>query len=228
MVYNQHGCNRQEARVAITSNLGLLRSQFDAIPHLVEEIDSRNARFSGVAPRKIRYLLRQDRRTEGQLQFIVDTLARGEAPELDFDVYRCELLTDGFLYTPPTERARPKPQTLVPRTTQDCEQLRRDAVARLRRLFGRRKIEEFVAAVLAGGRVVSMQEIPVDDDDDYVRLLYLASYGLDGASDFRLLPSAERVRKGYYSHPGGRIERTATPRGAGSTDDGAAVRSRKK
>jgi len=224
----QHGCGEQEARVAVAADVGLLRSQFDAIPHLVEEIDSRNARFSGVALRKIRYLLRQDRRTEGQLQFIVDTLARGEAPELDFDVYRCELLSDGFLYTPPTDRPRPKPQALVPRPTQDREQLRMDAVARLRRLFGRRRIEEFVDAVLAGRPVASMQEIPVDGDDDYVRLLYLASYGLDGGSDFRLFPSAERVRKGDYSHPGGRIERAVRPRRAGSMGDGAAVRSRKK
>jgi hypothetical protein len=65
MVYNPARLQQTGSLVAITSDLGLLRSQFDAIPHLVEEIDSRNARFSGVALRKIRYLLRQDRRTEG-------------------------------------------------------------------------------------------------------------------------------------------------------------------
>jgi hypothetical protein len=214
----QRGVQKPEARVAVAGDLALLRSQFDAIPRIVEEIDTRNARFSGVALRKIRYFLRQDRRTEGQLQFIVDALARGDAPDLDFDIYKCELLTDGFLYTPPTERERPKPQALAPRSTTDREQLRKEAAARLRRFFTRRRVEEFVEALLAGRSAASLGEIVVDVDDDYVRLLYLASYGLDGGSSFRLIPSEDRIRKGVYGHPGGRIERTSKRRAP--TSDG--------
>ena len=44
------------------------------------------------------------------------------------------------------------------------------------------------------------------DHDEYVRLLYLASYGIDRNSSFRFTPSTERVRKGMYGHPAGRIE----------------------
>jgi hypothetical protein len=223
----QHRGTREEARLAIAADLYLLRSQFEAIPRLVEEIDSRNARFSGVALRKIRYLLRQDRRTEGQLQFIVDALARGEEPDFDFDVYKCELLSDGFLYTPPTERSRPKPQALVVRSTYDRDQLRRDTLARLRRLFGRRRIEEFVDALLAGRSAVLMKEIAVRDDVEYVRLLYLASYGLDASSTFKLFPSADRVRKGDYGYPGGRVERKIRAQSAALPSDTTEVRTRR-
>jgi hypothetical protein len=223
----QRGGQKRAARIAVATDLGLLRSQFDAIPRIVEEIDARNARFSGVALRKIRYFLRQDRRTEGQLQFVVDALARGDAPHLEFDVFTCELLADGFLYTPPTERARPEPQALASRSTTDREQLRKEAAARLRRLFSRRRIEEFVDALLAGRSAASLGEVAVDVDDDYVRLLLLASYGLDGGSPFRLIPSAERIRRGIYGHPRGRIERTAKRRAAASDGDGAAARTRR-
>lgn len=223
----QRGGQMDEARIAVAADLGLLRSQFDAIPRIVEEIDARNARFSGVALRKIRYFLRQDRRTEGQLQFVVDALARGDAPDLELDVFKCELLDDGFLYTPPTERARPKPQALAPRSKIDRDQLRKEAAARLRRLLSRRRIEEFVEALLAGRSAASLGEIAVDVDDDYVRLLLLASYGLDGGSPFRLIPSAERIRKGVYGHPGGRIERTERRRAAASDGDGSAARTRR-
>jgi hypothetical protein len=208
----QRGIAQREARVAVAADIGLLRSEFDVIPRIIDEIDARNARFSGVALRKIRYFLRQDRRTEGQLQFIVDALARGDALDLEFDVYRCELLTDGFLYTPPTERVRPKPQALAPRSTTDREQLRKEAAARLRRLFSRGRVEEFVELLLAGRSTASLGEVAVDGDDDYVRLLFLASYGLDGGSLFRFVPSAERMRKGPYGHPGGHIERTGKRR----------------
>ena len=221
----QRGCGKLEARGAVSGDLALLRSQFDAIPRIVEEIDARNARFSGVALRKIRYLLRQDRRTEGQLQFIVDALARGEGGEIEFDVYKCELLTDGFLYTPPTERPKAKPQTLVRAGAADRESIEKDAAARIRRLFVRRRLEAFVEALLGGRPAASMEEVPVEGDDDYVRLLYLSSYGLDGGSTFRLLPSEEKLRKGAYAHPGGRIERTGRRRAVASESDSEGRRS---
>jgi hypothetical protein len=214
----QQGIEKRAARAEVATDLGLLRSQFDAVPDIVEEIDARNARFSGVALRRIRYFLRQDRRTEGQLQFIVDALARGEAPDLEFDVFQCELLADGFLYTPPTERARPKPQVLAPRPQTDREQLRREAAARLRRPFARQRVEEFVDELLAGRATASLAEISVHSDEDYVRLLYLASYGLDGSSRFRLALSPERIRKGVYGHPGGTIARSVQRRTAAPPD----------
>jgi len=208
----QRGFARPEARIAVAADLALLRTQFDAIPSIVDEIDARNARFSGVALRKIRYFLRQDRRTEGQLQFIVDALSKGEVPEFEFDVYKCELLTNEFLYTPPSERPKARPQALEHRTAVDTEEIRKEATARIRRFFGRRRLEEFVDALLDGRSAVSMEEVPVEADEDYVRLLYLASYGLDGGSPFKLFPSMERIRRGPYGYPGGRIERAARRR----------------
>ena len=53
---------------------------------------------------------------------------------------------------------------------------------------------------------MGIEEVPVKTDDEYIRLLYLASYGIDRNSSFRFTPSAERVRKGMYGHPAGRIE----------------------
>jgi hypothetical protein len=218
------GYGRREGEAEVASDLELLRSQFDRIPRLVEEIDVRNARFSGVALRRIRYFLRQDRRTEGQLQYIVDALARGQAPELEFEIFKCELLDDGFLYTPPTERERTPPQALVSRDPADLARIRREAAVRLRRKFSRRQLEEFVDTLLAGRSEAPLAEVPVEQDDQYVRLLYLASYGLDGGSSFRISPSPERVRKGIYEHPGGTVERSGRPR-RGSTVAGTPDRS---
>jgi len=110
------GSGKQQGRLAVLNDLSVLRVQFDAIPRIVEDIDIRNSRFSGAALQKIRYLLRQDRQTEGQLQFIIDTLAKTHVPDIEFDVYKCELLVGDFLYTPPSERLRPKPQMLTKRT----------------------------------------------------------------------------------------------------------------
>src|SRR5438093_418536 len=202
----QRGTGQQEGRLAVKSELAQMRSHFDNVPQLVDDIDARNARFSGVALRKIRYFLRQDRRTEGQLQFIIDALARDEAPELEFDAFRCELLWGNFLYTPPVARARAAPQRLVDQPAANREQIRREAAGRVRRLFARRRVEEFVLTVLDGRRAALMSEIPVHNDQGYVRLLYLASYGLDGASTFRMRPSGGRLQEEAYGYPDGTLE----------------------
>jgi len=209
----QRGISAREGQLAVKGDLALLRSHFDAIPQLVDDIDTRNARFSGVALRKIRYFLRQDRRTEGQLQFIVDALAKDEAPELEFDAFRCELLAGNFLYTPPTARARPAPQRLVEQPTANREQIRQDAAGRVRRIFARRRVDEFVLTVLDGRRSAPMSEVPVQDDQAYVRLLYLFSYGLDGTSTFRMQPSPGRLQAEVYRYPDGTLE-ALPPKGA--------------
>jgi hypothetical protein len=212
----------EEAKAAVAADLQSLRSHFDAIPDLVAEIDARNARFSGVALRKLRYLLRQDRKTETQLEFVVGALAQGEAPELEFDVFRCELLADGFLYTPPTKRPKPLPQALAGPSGIDREEIYKDAAARVRRLFARRRIEEFASRVLGGRSSASLDELTIEGDQDYIRLVYLVGYGLDGSSSFTFVPEAGRLENAPYGYPAGRIARGRKRGGLGGSRDGNA------
>ncbi len=213
----QRGVSTSDGRFAVRGDLALLRAHFDAIPQLVDDIDTRNARFSGVALRKIRYFLRQDRRIEGQLQFIVDALAKDEAPELELDVFTCELLGSTFLYTPPTLRARAEPQHLIQRPAADREKIHREAAERVKRRFGRRRVESFVEALLRGRDAAPMRDVPVANDEDYVRLLYLASYGLDGDSVYRLRPYEGSLHAGPYGYPDGTLTRHRRARTVAAT-----------
>jgi hypothetical protein len=201
-----------EARASIRTDLDTIRAHFDAIPRLVEDIDTRNARFSHATLRKLMYLLRQDRRTEGQLEMLVDALAKQDTPDLEFDVYKCELLFGDFLYNPPRHRARPAPQAIRPRATKDEAAVRSEVSSKLNRPFARKRIEAYVEALLASRGSASLEEVPVLDDEDYVRLLYLAAYGLDRSSSFSLDPGTQRIKKGPYEHPTGRIVRRSSKR----------------
>jgi hypothetical protein len=220
----QRGVSTSDGRLAVKGDLALLRSHFDAIPQLVDDIDTRNARFSGVALRKIRYFLRQDRRVEGQLQFIVDALAKDEAPELEFDVFTCELLGSTFLYTPPTLRARAEPQQLIQQPAADREKIRQEAAERVRRRFARRRVEDFVETMLGNRDAAPMRDVPVANDEDYVRLLYLASYGLDGDSVYRLRLSDGTLRTGPYGYPDGSLMRNQRARRVASIQRNAGSR----
>jgi hypothetical protein len=207
----QRGVDTGAAGDAVAADLRLLRMQFETLPQLIDDIDARNARFSGVALRKLMYLLRQDTRTEGQLQFIVDALARDQAPDLVFDVYRCELLADGFLHTPARRRPRPEPQPLARRLGATGD-LRRDIAPRLRRPFSRSRVEAFVEGLLGARATASIAETAPEGDTDYVRLIYTVAYGLDGGSPYRfereVSPSDERLhRHGPYGFPRGFVGR---------------------
>ncbi|MBK6688182.1 MAG: hypothetical protein IPG45_27150 [Deltaproteobacteria bacterium] len=195
-----------EARHRVNEDLALIRSHFDRVPELVDQIDARNARFSHVTLRRLMYLLRQDRRTEGQLQRIIDALAKDEAPEIEVDLFRAELLFDDPLYVPPQRRPRAQPQPLA-RPPAPSEANKRAVAQKLERAFARAKVEAYVEQLLAGRHQVDLEAVPVVDDQDYVRLLYLAAYGLQRDSSFSVVPGKERLQKGPYSHPDGHLER---------------------
>lgn len=216
------------SKAAVAADLQLLRSHFDAIPDLVAEIDARNARFSELHCESCAICFARTGKTETQLEFIVGALARGEAPEIEFDVFRCELLADGFLYTPPTKRPKPLPQALAAPSGIDRAEVYKEAAARVRRLFARRRIEEFASQFLGGRSSASLDELTMEGDQDYIRLLYLVGYGLDGTSSFTFVPEAGRLEKAAYGYPAGRIARGRKRNGrGGNSPDGNAWTSSK-
>lgn len=205
----QHQLDSESAAQRVNEDLSVMRQQFDSLPDITDDIDERNARFSGIALRKLMYLLRQDRRTEGDLQRIIDALSSPESPELELDVFKCELLGSDFLFTP--RKAKPKvvPQPL-PRPPPPDPELRDRVAERLKREYSRRKIDALVAELLRGRPHATLADAPLEGDRDYVRLMYIAAYGLDGASPFRFqLPASPEPheRRGPYGFPRGRLER---------------------
>jgi Wadjet anti plasmid transformation system JetA-like protein len=208
----QEGVDRATAADRVAEDLRLLRAQFDALPALIDDIDARNARFSGAALRRLMYFLRHDARTEGQLQLVLDALAHDQAPETMFDVYRCELLAPGFLYTPPRRRPRPTPQPLARRPAADDAALRREVAPRLRRPFSRPRVDAFVDALLGSRDSAPLSAAAPETDQDYVRLIYTVAYGLDGASPYRF--------KRNPAPPEARVPADPEPAGGGETAPG--------
>ncbi len=208
----QDGVDEASAARRVGEDLRLLRAEFETLPRLIDDIDERNARFSGVALRKLMYLLRHDGRMEGQLQLVVDRLARDQAPELELDVFACQLLGDAFLYTAPRQRPKAEPQPLRRVARLDTDALRGALAPRLRRPFARARVEAFVDGLLGGRAHVSLAEAPLDGDEDYVRTIYMLAYGLDGASRYRferIAAAPGRLVKGSYRVPAGTLVRCA-------------------
>jgi hypothetical protein len=199
----------ESARRVVEEDLRVLRSHFESLPVLIDDIDARNARFTGVANRRIRYLLQQDKHIEGQLQYLIEQLGRDRAPTWEVDLFRCELLGDGFLYAPRKRRAQVEAQRLDRRAPADREALRRMLSARLRPRFGRREIDAYVQGLLQSEAAIPVSQVPLETDEDYIRLINIAVYGLDRCSGYVFDPDEQggRERRGIYRYPEGHLRR---------------------
>jgi hypothetical protein len=223
----QHDVDLASARTAVAEALRTARWQFETLPDLIDDIDARNARFSGIARNKLVYLLSRNRHVDGQLQRLIDRLTSGEAPPIPFDVYRCQLLGDDFLYTPPERRAPSVPLPLAEAIALNPPHLRDRAERLLRQPFGERAIREYVERFLAGRRRADAAEIPIATDDDYVRYICVLAYGLGHGAPYHFTPTVcarpgcavvgcpdcHRTA-GPYRVPTGTIERRAKTRSA--------------
>ncbi|HEX8320434.1 Wadjet anti-phage system protein JetA family protein [Longimicrobium sp.] len=211
----------EQARVApdagrerVLEDLESIRQQIDSLPRVLREIDERNQRFTGIALRRLTYLLKNDARTEAHLQGIIELLVRREVDGLDVPLYRCELLGDSFLYRPRRRRAPVAPQPVAARPPVDETAVRTAFAKRIADPYSRARLEAYVQALLDGRESVATSDLRVGSDADYVRLIHVV--GLAGRAAFVFAPDACpqgcaggcdacRVDAGQYVLPAGHL-----------------------
>jgi Wadjet anti plasmid transformation system JetA-like protein len=197
------------AREAVRADLELMRSRFETLPEITNDIDTRNARFSGVALRKLMYLLRQDRQNRRPAPADHRLHCRRRRADFVFDVFRCELLPEGLacLYTSPAQRQQVAPQKLQRPAPADTDALRKAALIRLQRPFSRAAVVEFVEQALAGRTRRSIEVAAPVGDEEYVRLIHIVLYGLETSSAYRFTQAPGRIKHAPYAFPAGDLER---------------------
>jgi hypothetical protein len=210
------------AAVAIREDMHLVRMHVDALPTILDDIDRRNARFSGIARRKLRYRLQQHQYLESHLQAMLADLAEGRLQDIPFELYRADLLHDDFLWTPPACRvravAKPLTRGAPPDAATVMERVKADLI---HRSSSRRMIDARVARLMAGTGVLALDAVPVTDDEGYVWAIHMVAYGTDGDSPYHferqtcgradcLDPECRicRTRRGPYVLPNGVLRAT--------------------
>lgn len=210
------------AREQVLEDLDSIRQQIDSLPRVLREIDERNQRFTGIALRRLTYLLKNDARTEARLQGIIELLTRRDVDGLDVPLYRCELLGDSFLYRPRRRRAPVAPQPVAARPVVDEAAARIAFAKRIADPYSRARLDAYVKGLLDGKQRVSTSDLPVESDADYVRLIHVV--GLSGRTSFVFAPEACpmgcvggceacRIDVGQYVLPAGHLSLARTKHG---------------
>ncbi|WP_161607079.1 Wadjet anti-phage system protein JetA family protein [Myxococcus xanthus] len=229
----------------LREDLRLVQRHLDALPEILDDIDRRNARFTGIARRKLRYLLQQHQYLETHLQGILADLGSGRLSDVDFELYRADLLHDDFLWTPPARRDRPVPQPLARVSKPDAADVAKQVKESfLHRTCSRRVINARVKQMLesmGGTERVRLDAMPVSDDERYTWAIHMVAYGLDGESPFRFermtcgRPSCVdpactkcRTRHGSYVLPNGLLVATTPGQPTGKTATSATPAKRRR
>jgi len=215
----QNGLDEASALARVEDDLGVVRSHIEAMPRVMREIDERNQRFTGVATRRISYLLRHDRRTEGHLQFLIDGLGAERLPPLEVEVYQARFLGPDCLYVPRRLHIPIDNAPLRAPGAADDAAAREALRARLLSPYRQEMVTRYVRELLGGRRSMPIREVPVTSDEEYVRLTYVVGYGAGKKASYRFErtrcgnpgctdPECEwcRVRVGGYSYPNGIIQ----------------------
>lgn len=213
-----------DAHSALNGRLAFLRSSYEQMDHLLDEIDRRNAQYAKASLEQVRYLLSNGGDSEGQLVLLLQVLGArlrsGETPPDAplpaewaglFALHSVQVLDAGSLFSPRTARRSHNPKALKDATITAGERLA--ALDRTRRRLAAtltfQRIDEFVAARLGDGRELTAAELGVDSPEEFVRLIYIAAYSRNRRVHYTAQLEGERIEsaQGRFAFKNIRIRR---------------------
>lgn len=212
------GLNPETAEDAVEERIAMMLGHIDVMPQLVQGIDERNTRYTGLASRRIAYLLRQNDGFDAQLQFLVDKLGEGSLLSLDLPLYRQQHVSSESWY-----RARryspPARQTALLPDEEVDERVVREQMGRvLGKKFRPEKVAQWADELLGDRSSIEIAETRIGDDESYVYLVQLIHYAESAKVPYSVAIAdcvvrhctgcdGCRVRIGRYSFPRGMIVR---------------------
>jgi hypothetical protein len=203
----------EAAEELLRARLLEIRTSYEQMDSLIDEIDRRNAQYAKASLDQIRYLLNAGKDTASQLVDLLKVVARevksGGLPADSpwpadraplFALFSMEPWTAETLFKPRRARrtVRPQPLTLDHIPAADREAARERARIRLAAKLTPVRISEFVLDRLGARLEAGAADLGIESTWDYIRLIYTAAYSRDSRVKYRIdwQAPAERVETG--------------------------------
>lgn len=216
--------SQETAEEHLQIQLTYLRSSYERMDDLLDEIDRRNAQYAKASLEHIRYLLSTGGDTQGRLITLIQLVGAqlrtaSVAPDHPwpdewgglFQLQTSQTLEDGSLFIPRAARRNLKPQPLALLQINAAE--RATAKARLRERLSAKltygRVNEYVLSRLGGRRELRAADLSIETLDDFVRLIYVAAYGRSRRVGYAVELRGERAESvgGRFSFKNIRIRR---------------------
>lgn len=192
----------EEAREQVLSMLHEVIAAFRQMDEILSEINRKNTRYQRAAINRARFLLSSSEDIRGQLKEIL-THVGGQITEKKLDcnavyeleetdklirIFSWEYLDLDSLYAPVEGRKEfvPEPVELAQADGELREEKRRKMLEKLGRILSPERIEEYVDEILGDRTVMTASELPLEEGDTFVRLIYIRLYGQRKRMNYQL------------------------------------------
>lgn len=206
--------SEEAAREAVFDSLHMVLDVFHRLDDLIEEISRKSAAYQRSAVERAKFLLTSKEDVRGQLKEILVGLNEiAEEQSLDFNsIYEFEFLDemiklssvavmDGESFYQPNEGKKAfVPEQAVSReiSEEKKEEKKRQLEEKLARVLNVEKIEQYVLEVMQEKQEIKASELPMDTEDDFVKMIYIRLYGQRKQKKYRIEMLDDR-KTGKYS-----------------------------
>ncbi|MBQ9015984.1 MAG: hypothetical protein IJ109_07650 [Firmicutes bacterium] len=201
----------EQARSLALDMLHDVIEAFRQMDEILDEINRKNARYQRAAVGRARFLLTSSDDVRGQLKDIICALndafqSEGytdhnmiyELEETDrlIRLFSIQYLDTDSLHAPRTEKKAFQPQEIAARSVDEKsrQQRLRQIAEKLERVLSAEKIDAYVQTILDGRQQIMASQLPLEEDDTFIRLIYVRLYGQRKNMSYEIIPG-KHVRK---------------------------------
>ena len=193
-----------------------VKSMFYRLDEIIEEIDSKHARYMKNAVMRARFKLATGNNMEGKLSKILDLLAEemnaekdaGEEVSLELaevcSIYFQRYISPESLQAIPTTKKNSIVDDIsgTVAMSEDERLFYKEALRMKNRTrFSRKNINEYVVSLLEGKEKISVEEIPIESKRDLIRIIYISIYAGNRANNYEIKRTGKRVKRLGYEFP---------------------------
>lgn len=200
LVANGRFESTERAREQVIRNLQYIRSAYEGIDDLIEEIDRRNERYVRASVERVKYFLSSSQDTEGKLRealaFMASQLATGAwQPDQEIpvalrpriDLCSLALFQPGSLFTPRSARREHSPTPMV----DDLDTGDRDqGLLRVRRRVAEqitvRRINQYLAEKMGNRKEIRAQDLGIETTRDFIHLICIGAFAPHRRVDYTI------------------------------------------
>ena len=192
----------EEAREEVLGMLHNVISAFKQMDEILEEINKKNTRYQRAAIGRARFLLSSSEDIRGQLKEILSFMNdKIQSEQLDYNqiaeieeidrlirIFSWDYLDMDSLYAPAQGRKEFVPQEIAAHEIDErARALKRLSVQeKLAKILTPERINVYVHEQLADRKSMKASELPLRDDDTFIRMIYIRLYGQRKNMDYKL------------------------------------------
>lgn len=203
----------EEARENVFRYLHEIIESFRNMDDILNEINQKNTQYQRAAINRAKFLLSGNEDIRGQIKELLmginevmnqEQMDFGGIYEISFldelvRLYSCGFLDENSLYAPVEGRKEFEPQKIAhrePDLQARAEKMRR-MQEKMERVLSAEKIGRYVETCLGEKREMKASEFPMDDIEDFVKIIYVRLYGQRKHMKYRVETTEETEVNGF-------------------------------